>query len=140
MLTRRVSAVWRVTRPDEVARVRFPDHVLNRGSSPAPLPQRRVVSIRRVMLAAAGTDCGDTLAGALLAKPTSPGKAGDSLMMRTAETDVIVVAVLPPSASTRMLNGSGRSTEASGQPSNGVPKRGFRQRAPVARRSRPLPP
>src|SRR5258708_17521979 len=108
MLTRRVSTVWRVMGPDEVARVRFPDHTLKRGWSPAPLPQRRVVSMRRVTLARAGTDCGATFAGALLAKPTSPGKSGDSLMMRTADTDDSDVAVLPPSASTRMLNWSGR--------------------------------
>jgi len=44
-------------------------------------------------------------------------------MMRTADTDVIAVAALPPSVSTRILNLSGRSTAPSGQPSTGVSKR-----------------
>ena len=95
MLTRRRSAAARFSKPDEVTSVRCPDHTLKRGSSPVPFPQRRVVSIRRVTLAPAGTDCGDTLAGELLAKPTSPGRE-DSSMMRTAETELIVVAALPP--------------------------------------------
>src|SRR5262249_55526053 len=122
MFTRRVSAVSSTNTPAVVVSVTRPRQALNRAGAPGPLPPRRVLATWIVAPSFAGTAAGVTVVGRLSRNPTSEGNPGEATMLMAVVADVMVTASLPGLLdSTRIVNGSGRSTEPSGQSSAGVP-------------------
>src|SRR5260370_10697561 len=93
------------------------------------------VSTSRLTLAWGGTVSGRMVAARSLEKPTSEGTLGDDRIVSTALTALILVAELPPTASTTIVTVIGTLRSPFGQITTAVPKR-----APVKRASAPEEP